>query len=228
MKLRKLAVALGVTALTFTGGGVALATNPATAAPPTDRAHERALRGLLDACSGQGFTALATPIPVTAELPDDNPATPNVDESDATFYTFVNREQCKRSVRDGYPVALIRKLPAGTVTVPAPGNFPTPPPAQTAPPPVVNVTVPDNGAGDRQGLAIAQGTLFPANADVSVIVLYRDGSPRVFDARTDAQGAVTFNLAANCGTSNVPTQVTILAKPVGPAAVGQVPNTLCA
>ena len=210
---------------------------PAALAAPGNTPHPTASngdtmqagRGLLRACNDGGWRALYTPIPTGTAAPADDPATPAVDESDATVYTFTSREQCRNTVNAGLPIGLLNGLPAGTISVPAPSNFPPQaPPATTPNPATATLANVQNGSATTPFSFTVNGTGFTPNAAVSGLFTYRDGHQVVVAlGNTSATGTLSHPVAGACVASQVPTAVTLLQTPAGPAATATVPNTVC-
>jgi hypothetical protein len=232
MIMKKKILILGVALAAFVGGsGVALAT-PGNTPHPTATANQTAKAGsaLLKACSENGWKALYTPIPVGTAAVANDPATPAVDESKATVYVFASRSQCKATVNAGLPIGLLNGLPAATISILAPANFPptAAPPASVTPPATAALANVVNGSATAPFTLNVVGSGFTANADVSALLSFRDGhSVVVAVGKADANGALTYPVAGACVKSQIPSSVTLLQFPAGPAATATVPNTVC-
>lgn len=197
---------------------------------PTGNAANHAQDRLLNACNGNGYTALYTPIPVGTAAPADDPATPAVNEANATAFVFTNRNQCRNTVNAGLPIGLLAAAPAGLITVTAPANFPTPAvPAGVTAPATATLANVVNGSATAPFTLNVVGANFTANTAVSALVTYRDNhSVVVAVGTTNGTGGITYPVAGACVRSQVPSTITLLQFPAGPAATATVPNTVCA
>jgi hypothetical protein len=227
MKLRNWAAALGVVALTFTGGGVAAA-HDNQHPNPTENAAQRAEAGLLAACKGQGFTALYTPIDFPFLPPTEDRTDTPQDDRDADAFTFVSREQCRATVRAGLPVGLLARAPAGLVTTPAPANFPNPPAGGPVTPLVPTLTT--EAVTDNPGdfAFTVRGVNFAPNADVSVLVATRDGrADQRLVGKTDANGVFIYRLLGGCDNTQAVVNVSAFQFTANRAAQVMPPAGVC-
>ncbi len=228
MKRRTALACAGLLSLGLFAPGAAYAHGDNTHPEPSASAAARAEAGLLAACKGQGFTALYTPIDVPFAAPGTNlPETPQ-DDREADGFTFVDREQCRNTVRAGLPVGLIARAPAGLVTTPAPAGFPNNPAGGPVvqPPALAFENVVDN-AGDFA--FTVKGTNFAPNADVSVLIATRDGrADQRLVGKTDANGVFTYRVLGSCDNTQAVTNVSAYQFTANRAAQAVPPATLCA